>query len=70
MRPPFEAQPSTPGRSVSAEALTPRGFLVGAAAAVEAFFLEPVETEPVAEGALPVERRPLDLYAALAEVAR
>jgi hypothetical protein len=36
-----------------------RGLFASAAAAVESFFLEPVELEPAAEGAQPVEPRPV-----------
>jgi hypothetical protein len=35
------------------------GFLASAAAAVESFFLDAVEAEPAAEGAVPIDRRPV-----------
>jgi hypothetical protein len=36
-----------------------RGFVASATAAVESFFFEPAQADPAAEGASPVERRPV-----------
>jgi hypothetical protein len=64
----LRAQPSTSGRGVSAEARKPAaaatradsgGVLASAVAAVESFFLESSRPEPAADGAAPVEVRPV-----------